>query len=665
MCQLDSLRKCLTLDALRKALRALPKTLDKTYERILSEIDDTYADDALKVLQWLCYSERPMTLIEMVDVLATDLRDKSHFSPDQRLPDPRDILTICSSLVSITEGKDQWHRQQHYLRLAHFSVKEFLISDRVKDASIQHYACTRSCANVTIVRTCLAYLAYFASFDMLHDDHPQRFPLYQYAAENWTNHFMVSMDDESRVQMDSLAVSFFQSNNDCFYNWVRTVTSRTYVSDLGDKSRPHPLYYLSLLGFTELASLLLEEGANLVFDGKRYYCEHDRLPGPAASNELSVPQLPIYDKAGLNAPGGRYGSALQAASYRGHITTVELLLDWGANIDAQGGKALRAAIDSRQLMQLLLARSGNARAQDEDVAIALRSACYNGQQEIVQLLLDHGANVNNKGDDSKSPLRSACLSGNLEIARMLLHNGADVNAQLGSDGDALQVAARKASVSVVQLLLDWGADINAQGGFFGNALQAASFGGNRELVRLLIKRGADVNIQGGEYGSALQAAAYQGNVKVVRLLIKRGADVNAKSGKYGSALQAACRNKTVQVIQVLLDQGADVDAQGKDSDCALWLASCSGEKRLVRILLDAGANPDGLGKDGSHALQMAMLEGHKEVALLLLQSGANADAPGREQGTVRQWNYEEAKYDKVTYSSWKTMGLEELREQVL
>ena len=38
MCQLDALRKCLKLDALRKALNSLPKTLDDTYSRILSDL---------------------------------------------------------------------------------------------------------------------------------------------------------------------------------------------------------------------------------------------------------------------------------------------------------------------------------------------------------------------------------------------------------------------------------------------------------------------------------------------------------------------------------------------------------------------------------------------------------------------------------------------------
>jgi ankyrin repeat protein len=44
--------------------------------------------------------------------------------------------------------------------------------------------------------------------------------------------------------------------------------------------------------------------------------------------------------------GGRYGNALQAASYRGHEAVVKMLLDKGAEVNAQGGfysNALQAA----------------------------------------------------------------------------------------------------------------------------------------------------------------------------------------------------------------------------------------------------------------------------------------------------------------------------------
>lgn len=73
MCQLDALRKYLKVDLLRKALKSLPKTLDDTYARIVLSIDEEYTQDALKVLQWLAFSARPVRIEEVAEVVAVDL----------------------------------------------------------------------------------------------------------------------------------------------------------------------------------------------------------------------------------------------------------------------------------------------------------------------------------------------------------------------------------------------------------------------------------------------------------------------------------------------------------------------------------------------------------------------------------------------------------------
>ena len=122
----------------------MPKTLDETYERILQNIDDEYHGDAFKVLQWLAFSGRPVTPVELVEALAVEFTgDKPEFNPDQRMPNPWDILVMCSSLVTTQNpnltlgGETEDHAsdageealgcfnfQSQRLRLAHASVKE-------------------------------------------------------------------------------------------------------------------------------------------------------------------------------------------------------------------------------------------------------------------------------------------------------------------------------------------------------------------------------------------------------------------------------------------------------------------------------------------------------------------------------------------------------------
>src|SRR5438552_1971823 len=128
-CQIDTLRKCLKLDLLRKALRSLPKTLEETYMRILLEIDEEYQQDAIKILRWIAFSARPLQLREVAEVIAID--SNLYFSDDRRLPEPRDLQIICASLVIVTQAEVESQgvlERVDELRLAHFSVKEYLVS---------------------------------------------------------------------------------------------------------------------------------------------------------------------------------------------------------------------------------------------------------------------------------------------------------------------------------------------------------------------------------------------------------------------------------------------------------------------------------------------------------------------------------------------------------
>lgn len=99
VCQLDSLINCLTRSQLRKSLAALPATLDETYDRILLAIDNDHSEYALRILQWLAFSARPLRADEIAEVVAIDVKGNRRFDRDQILEDPLDVLKICSSLV--------------------------------------------------------------------------------------------------------------------------------------------------------------------------------------------------------------------------------------------------------------------------------------------------------------------------------------------------------------------------------------------------------------------------------------------------------------------------------------------------------------------------------------------------------------------------------------
>ncbi|KAI9775606.1 MAG: hypothetical protein M1839_001007 [Geoglossum umbratile] len=181
VCQLDALRKCLKVDALRKALKSLPKTLGDTYARILLNIDGEYAQDALKILQWLVFHARPMRIEEVAEVIALDLESDPRFDTERRLPEPRDLLVICSSLVTLSSGTLEYSNcrleETEELRLAHFSVKEYLISERIRAGPASDFSILEMPAHLSIAQACLAYLLQFDKPDSLTRDTCQKYPL--------------------------------------------------------------------------------------------------------------------------------------------------------------------------------------------------------------------------------------------------------------------------------------------------------------------------------------------------------------------------------------------------------------------------------------------------------------------------------------------------------
>ncbi|KAF8484357.1 hypothetical protein JB92DRAFT_1574797 [Gautieria morchelliformis] len=192
VCQLDALRKCRTPAALEKALMSLPKTLNQTYDQILAAIDEDDRRDALSLLQWLAFSVGTISMDEAVEVLATDpdAREGPLFDRRRRLRDPGDILTICSSLVTITFREDLLFIKPGEIRLAHFSVREYLISEHLRTSTtvLSYYYFNEKMAHVFIAKTCLAYLLQFDQDNGVNLNTARSYPLSHYAASNWMHH---------------------------------------------------------------------------------------------------------------------------------------------------------------------------------------------------------------------------------------------------------------------------------------------------------------------------------------------------------------------------------------------------------------------------------------------------------------------------------------------
>ena len=508
--------------------------MDDTYDRILQRIPVEHKTEAQIIFNLLAFSTRPITLGEAAEAAAIDL-ERGIFDSQDRLRDPSSILEICSSLVTLAPTGRRFAEDDSSkeLRFAHFSVKEYLQSDRVSQKGIQ-IVVREDSAHQQLSRLCLIYLLSINFYPFRSE-----LPYLRYASHNWYVHSQHVQLANNLAVLNLLSALFKSENLPKIHNLLK-LHSPDYGGNIGFSR----LYLASFLGFTEICEELLN-ATNKAQGGDE--ASYGNQPEEGIGSLQSGPEV--------NAQGGYFGTALQAASYQGHERIVRLLLQSGA-------------------------RYGNA----------LQAASCQGHEGIVRLLLQSGADINARGGFYGNALQAASYHGHERTVRLLLQSGADSNAQGGYFGTALQAASFRGHERTVRLLLQSGADINAQGGYFGTALQAASFRGHERTVRLLFQSGADINAQGGFYGNALQAASYHSHERTVRLLLQSGADINAQGGRYGNALQAASCQSHEGIVRLLLQSGVDINAQGRTYGNALHVAQIRGDERILKLLLHSKAD---------------------------------------------------------------------------
>ena len=363
-----------TAKDVKAALDQLPPDLDSTYDDILLRVDELDREYLKKALQFIAFSARPMTLVEIAETVIIE-PDMSELDEDARLQRPEDLLEIGRSLFvpGYTESLDK-----ATIELAHYSVKEYLLSERIRNGPAADFALEKTAAEIHISQCCLTYLGMdvfeqaWQEFDRKTWDH-QEPPNNDLASD-----FLTKQHNERLEAYPFLAYAAKYCFTHCQNEDVQKAITRTFLKAFS----------------TERSGR---------FINMTYTCVYN-------PNESCMASYTRAFRYSLISVAARYGLAV----------FVQELLDNGVPADYMPPKP--SWIEAWPEGQTALHRAADF-----------------GFESICKMLINAGADLHGTSDRD-CPLASAGRSGNPEIVRLLINSGVDVRRDPFPVTEALLIA---------------------------------------------------------------------------------------------------------------------------------------------------------------------------------------------------------------------------------
>ena len=562
---MQTLRACISEGEVEDALDDPPEGYAGFYERnmlrIIEESDNPRASKlAQRILEWVVHAHRPLSLAELRDALAVDLK-KPGLRKAAR-PDKATILEVTAGMIVIDIDEKS-------VRLNHRTAQEYF--DRTRDRWF-----ATALADMTRVSLHYMSLGELAKpcegiyEDRDFDARKKAYPLLEYAYVYWGDH---AREAGPHFETQEAILAYVSDTNQ-IAAWTQAVwyLYSTERAEWDIRKGANALHVCGWFGLTDIVSKLLVKGLDV---------------NAADPNYRQTP--------------------LMYACRRGQSATVAKLLEYGADVNQYSQRdsvALFEAIDNGniEVVKLLLSHQEldvNAIHPRRYNRTALMLAAVSGKIEVVNALLDRpGREVDRKEKnmEGNTALSLATIAGHSDIVASLLeHEDIDIDSQTSLGSTALMFAVtakggRKETVDkllIATLLLDKGADTSIkdrEGG--GTAILRAVDAGTKAMVKLLLDYNANVDIHDDLNRGLLHSAALNtdGDEGIVQLLLEQGLDVNAQDQNGKTPLHDAGRVGNHKIAKLLLDSGADPcinDRAGRTPWMAAWQY---GNLNVMRIL---------------------------------------------------------------------------------
>jgi ankyrin repeat protein len=332
-------------------------------------------------------------------------------------------------------------------------------------------------------------------------------------------------------------------------------------------------------------------------------CTVDTAYAQAWFNQIATEQEVLDDlkskKFDVNARNDEGLTGLMLAAKNGKLGVAQLLLDYGAYVDARA--------DARGDQSL------DAKVYENDGNTALQLACLfgnNNQAEaLIDLLLAKGAQVNVRNNTGDSPIHlimfiAQDLEKRMRILKKLVAHGAKLDAQNNRGHTLLHLTAAANDRSWASMMKDnFGSVINFSiknnDGFTPKELALSLGQGDmaETLTQLAVPLGTDnVRERDNQERTGLMLAIARNDPNFVLNQLKHLAEVNAQDVNGNTPLHYAVMRQTgaLDFVKQLLDYVANVNMQNNKGNTPLHTvaqnaASSNDRNAQAQLLVDHGA----------------------------------------------------------------------------
>lgn len=484
---MDSIATKATRNAIQKALKNLPMGLKNTYGEVMRRIHVQNEDDrdlAMRVLLWIIYAVRPLTVKELQHALAITPGTSDLDEGD--IIDEETILFSCAGIVTIDH-------ESRIIRLVHYTAQEYF--ERFQTELFPK-------AQHTIVRACLTYLSFDVVLSGLHSEKSVEIQLEKnlflgYAAENWAEHerrkteddddddddlVLNFLMDDSKVGYSSHIMMGFKSRHPTTYRrnmffgghlaayfgldkHIKRFLKNQIALDAKDNDGRTPLSYAAGNGHEAVVKMLLDSEKPAVVESKDLFGQTPFFWAAQKGREVIVRLFLKRDDININSKNRFDETPILRAIQKQHKIIVELLLgrdDLDVNSkDCFGNTPLFLAAENNNeaLFKLLIERDHiNVDSQNNSGQSPLLSAVRRGSTAMVELLLERGADPNILDFWDQTPLLHAVEYNHEAVVKILLEWKADVNVADFDGRTPWSYAMDRQNQAIKQMLLDHGAE---------------------------------------------------------------------------------------------------------------------------------------------------------------------------------------------------------------